>query len=233
MLTRADRVAFLKVLAAVAWADGVVEPEERNRIKVLFNGFELAAEDRREVDALLERRVDLDEAVELTKMFAGALATPGDRRRLSEEIESLLGDEAHHSPEERELLSHIRAILSSHTVVDGLLEKFRGLFSRTINARSHGTPVSRDDLDRKFLEDLRDDRPDRQSELQRLCAEYCRHSTMEDRLRVLDALFRHAAADHVITKQEAEHIYRIAHLLWISNPEYHQVRDRYRDRIES
>jgi uncharacterized membrane protein YebE (DUF533 family) len=31
----------VKVLAAVAWADGTVQEDERNRIKVLLNGFGL------------------------------------------------------------------------------------------------------------------------------------------------------------------------------------------------
>jgi hypothetical protein len=200
---------------------------------VLFNGFDLDPADRREVDVLLERRVDLDEAVELTKSFASALATPGDRKRLIEEIETLLGDAEQHSERERELLQHVRAILSSHTVVDGLLEKLRGLFSRTINARPAFPTKSREERDRRFLEAVADDHAARDSDVQRVCAEYCQQSTMEERLRVLDALFRSAAEDHVITKREAEHVYRVAHLLWISNPEYHAIRDRYRDRIES
>lgn len=232
-MTRAHRLAFLKVLAAAAWADGVVEPEERNRIKILFNGFDLPEEDRREVQHLLERRVGFDEAVELTKEFAGALALPGDRQRLVDELESMLGDESERAPEERELLEHVRAILASHTVVDGFAEKLRGLFSRTLFARQEEKTESREEIDREFLERMKDDSPGRSIELQRLCADYCRRSTMENRLRVLEVMFRHAAEDHVITKREADHIYRVANLLWISNPEYLQVRDRYRDRIET
>jgi uncharacterized tellurite resistance protein B-like protein len=231
MMTRSHRLAFLKVLAAAAWADGVVQAEERNRIKVLFNGFDLPPDDRREVEHLLEHPVGFDEAVEYTKEFAGALALPGDRQRLLDELESMLGDESRRAPEERKLLEHVRAILSSHTVVDGLAEKLRGLFSRTLFAREATKPESREQIDREFLEAMKDDSPGRGIELQRICADYCRDATMEDRLRVLDAMFRRAAEDHVITKREADHIYRVANLLWISGPEYHGIRDRYRDRI--
>ncbi|GJM44344.1 MAG: hypothetical protein DHS20C21_11860 [Gemmatimonadota bacterium] len=232
MLTRSHRLAFLKVLAAVAWADGVVEAQERNRIKVLFNSFDLDEADRKTVDALLDRPVDFDEAVELTKEFAGAMAPPGAKQRLLDEIETLLGNESGRAPEEDELLEHVRAILASHTVLDGFAEKLRGLFSRTLFSRKEEESASRTQIDEQFLNDVMDDRPEKDIELQRICAEYCRHSTMKDRLRTLSALFSHAAEDRIITKREADHIYRIAHLLWISNPEYHAVRDRFRDRME-
>jgi uncharacterized tellurite resistance protein B-like protein len=120
----------------MAWADGVVEADERNRIKVLFNGFDLDEADRREIDAMLERPVPFDRAVELTKEFAGRLSPPGARRELLAEIESMLGEESERAAGERELLDHVRAILSSHTVVDGLVEKLRGLFSTTLFDRS-------------------------------------------------------------------------------------------------
>jgi len=233
MIARSQRVAFLKVLAAAAWADGVVETEERNRIKVLFNGFDLAADERGQIEALLNRPVEFDEAVALTKEFAGALATPGDKKKLLAEIEALLGDEADRTPEERELLDHVRAIVSSHTVVDGFLEKVRGLFARTLYSRPAEEPQSREGIDRAFLLDVADDHPGRGIDLQRICSDYCRHSSMEDRLRILDVMFQKAADDHVITRREADHIYRVANLLWISNPEYHSIRDRYRDRIQS
>ncbi|MBZ0268488.1 TerB family tellurite resistance protein [bacterium] len=232
-MTRPHRVAFLKVLAAVAWADGVVQADERNRIKMLFHGFGLPEEDLKAVNALLERPVGQDEAVELTKEFAAGFAGPGDRKRLIAEIEAMLGDEEHHTEGERELLEHVRAILQSHTVVDGLMEKLRGVFSSKLLGRDEADGASREERDRKFLRAVLDDRPARDIELQKICAAYCRDATMEDRLRVLDAMFRQAAEDQVITKREGDHIYRVANLLWISNPEYHEVRDRYRDRIEA
>lgn len=232
-MTRPHRVAFLKVLAAVAWADGEVQAEERNRIKVLFHGFGLPEEDLGEVMPLLERRVEMDQAIALTKEFAEGFASGGERKRLIEEIEAMLGDEEHHSEGERELLGHVRGILQSHTVVDGLAEKLRGIFSRTLHGRKEADEESREARDRKFLRAVLDDRPAQDIELQKICAAYCRDATMQDRLRVLDAMFRQAAEDQVITKRESEHIYRVANLLWISNPEYLQVRDRYRERIES
>lgn len=233
MMTRSHRLAFLKVLAAMAWADGVVEEEERNRIKVLFNRFELDEGDRKEVDALLEHPVGLDEAVELTKAFAGHAALPGARKQLLEEIEAMLGDAAERAEGERELLDHVRAVLSSHTVLDGLAEKLRGLFTGTLVRRDEPAPQDDAARDREFLRAVLDDRPDRDSELQRVCAEYCRHATMPHRLRVLDTLFEHALQDNVISRRESEHIQRVANLLWISHPEYYSVRDRYRDRIET
>lgn len=237
-MARSHDLAFLKVLAAVAWADGTVTESERNRVKVLFNSFGLDAADRKEVDVLLARPVGFDEAVELTKEFAAAIAPPGARRALLDEIESMLGAPGERGEEERELLEHVRAILRSHTPVDSWMERLRGLFGQTLFARRDDpspTPggSAAESRDERFLREVLDDHPARDADLQRICADHCRHSTMPERLRILDAMFVRAAKDGQISRGEAEHIRRVADLLWISRPEYFGVRDRYRDRIAS
>lgn len=302
MMTRAHRLSFLKVLAAMAWADGQVEEDERNRIKILFNRFELDPADRKEVDALLDSPVTFEHAVELTKEFAGQITLPGSRKQLLEELESMIGAKRERAPEEDELLGHVRAILASHTVVDGMMEKMRGLFSRTIFTGRSGAPAGRlteytrnaalqrlhdrfhekgwnldadlpewnrvtllgvllanvallgegwdhgerDVVAKVLSEQLAMNEPQRElllevmgeernhdTDLQRICAEYCRISTMKERLEILDALFAVASADGTISKDEVERVRKIADLLWISNPEYLSVRDRYRERIAS
>jgi len=302
-MTRAHRLSFLKVLAAMAWADGEVEEEERNRIKVLFNRFELDPADHKELDALLDSPVTFERALELTKEFAGRIAPPGTRKDLLRELEEMIGSKEERAPEEDDLLGHVRAILSGHTVVDGLVEKMRGLFSRTLfsgrdnggsagrlteyakntalqrlNDRFHekGWSLDRDlpewnrvtllgvllanvallgegwhhgerevvakvlseQLDmnepqRELLLSVMGEERNRDTDLQRICAEYCRISTMKERLEIVDALFAVAGADGTISKDEVERIRKIADLLWISNPEYLSVRDQYRERIAS
>ena len=231
-MTASHRLAFVKVLAAVAWADGTVQEDERNRIKVLLNGFGLDESERRQVDALLASPVAFEEAVQLTKDFAATLSPPGARRRLLEEVEAMLGAEHEREEPERELLEHVRAILASHTPLDGLAERLRGLFGRTLLARGASTGGDAATVrDARFLRAVLDDRPEHDTELQRICADYCRASTMEDRLRMLDALFAQVAGDGRIVKREAEHVRRVADLLWISRPEYQAVRERFRDRF--
>lgn len=229
----AHQLSFLKVLAAVAWADGEIREEERNRIKTLLNAFELDLAGRKEVDALLARPVGFEEAVDLTKAFAASLAGPGERRRLLDEVERMLGDEAHRTDAERELLRHVRAIVESHGPIDGVVEKLRGLFGAFLGRPAPDPAAPHEDRDAAFLREVMDDDPERDSDLQRRCAEYSREATMGDRLRIVEAMFARMAADGAIDKREAEHVRRVADLLWISRPEYLAVRDRYRDRIES
>ncbi|MEZ5066203.1 MAG: TerB family tellurite resistance protein [bacterium] len=232
-MTRAQRLAFLKVLAAFAWADGEVEANERNRIKILFNSFELEGDARHEVDALLAERVDFDDAIALAKEFAGTFALPGARRQLLDEIETLLGAEDERAKGERELLEHVRAILQGHGPVDGFVDRMRGLFSRTLFAKneSGGDTPDPEARDRAFLAAVTEDRPGADSDLQRLCADYSRRATMEERLAIIDRMFEQAAADGAISKRAEEQAHRVAHLLWISTAEYHGVRDRWRDRL--
>jgi len=299
-VNRTGRLAFLKVLAAMAWADGEVDEEERNRIKILFNRFELDPADRKDVEALLDVPVPFERAVELTKDFASQLVMPGARKELLAELEAMAGAKKDRAPEETELLEHARAILASHTVVDGLVDKLRGVF-RPLFApgRDSGSPgrlteyarnsallrlrdlfhergwtlderlpawnrvtllgvllarvarlgegrssEERKVIERVLSERLRMSEPERHvllavveeeetrdTDLQRICSEYCRVSTMKDRLEILDGLFAVASADGRISRDEVEQIHRIADLLWISNPEYLAVRDAYRDRI--
>ena len=228
-------LAFVKVLAAVAWADGTIQEDERNRIKLLLNSFGLDLDERKAVDALLSRPVGFDEALKLTKEFAEALAPPGARKRLLAEVEAMLGDEGGHSEGERELLRHIRAILQSHTALDGLVDRLRGLIGTTLFSRGDRSPAgtSRADRDEAFLAEISDDRPERDAELQRACAEYCRESTMDDRVRIVEELFARAARAGAISKTRAEHARRVATLLWVTWPEFLAVRERYRDRIEA
>jgi uncharacterized tellurite resistance protein B-like protein len=218
----------------MAWADGTVEDDERNRIKVLLNRFEIEPADRRDVEALLDRPVSFDEALALTKDFAGRLAPPGARKRLVAELEAMTGGASSRTPEETALLEHVTAILSSHTVVDGLAEKLRGLFRGSLfRAGPQDGEVETRDPQETFLEAVSRKKSDGGIDLQRTCAEYSRRSTMDERLDAVDRLFERAADDGVITKDEAERIRRIADLLWVSNPEYLAVRDRHRDRIET
>jgi uncharacterized tellurite resistance protein B-like protein len=228
------RLAFVKVIAAMAWADGVVDEDERNRIKVLLNRFATGPGERREVEALLSTPVPFDEALRHAKDFAGRLAPPGARGELLREIEALLGDDAVRSAGERELLKHVRAVLGAHTPVDGLVEKLRGLVGRTLLAgRRQGADGAghRAQL-REALHAAVDEARDRDTDrVQRIAAEYNRIASMNERLAMLDELFAAAATDHFVSREEVERIRKIADLLWISNPEYLAVRHRYRDRI--
>lgn len=230
----AHRLAFVKVLAAMAWADGVVDEDERNRIKVLLNRFAPDPAERREAETLLASPVPFDEALRLTKDFAGRLAPPGARRELLNEIEALLGDASSRSAGEHELLKHVRAILGAHTPVDGLAEKLRGLFGKTLFAgrKEKGDGTADHAELRDALLAAVDEAKDRDTDkVQRIAAEYNRVASMDERLAMLDALFATAAADHIVSREEAERIRKIADLLWISNPEYLAVRQHYRDRM--
>ena len=69
-------------------------------------------------------------------------------------------------------------------------------------------------------------------DLQRICAEAGRLTSMPERIEILQTLFDVALADGQASKAEVAEIRRIADLLWISRPEYFAVHDRFRDRIE-
>jgi uncharacterized tellurite resistance protein B-like protein len=88
-----------------------------------------------------------------------------------------------------------------------------------------------DERSRAVLLTVMEEERERETDVRQICAEYCRVSTMQERLHLLRDLFAVAAADSAISKPEEEFIRRIADFLWISRPEYFAVRDRFRERI--
>ena len=102
---------------------------------------------------------------------------------------------------------------------------------RTELERILAESLSLDEPSREVLLAVMEEERRRDTDHQRICAEFCRVSTMEERLHVLRDLFAVAAADHVITKPEEEFIRRVADFLWISRPEYFTVREPFRGRI--
>ena len=70
-----QRVALLKVLAAAAWADGRLDPEEVNRIKELMLRYGLEDDRIREIDEILQAPVSYTRCEEFTRELMGMLTT--------------------------------------------------------------------------------------------------------------------------------------------------------------
>lgn len=129
LVARATSVALARVLAAAAWADGRVDPEEANAIKayMLRAGFDEAS--MHEVSDLLVSPIPQSQAEELVREFLATMTRDADLQELHDEVEALLRADGEMTDEEERFLAELREALESHSVVDVVLDKMRGLFS--------------------------------------------------------------------------------------------------------
>jgi uncharacterized tellurite resistance protein B-like protein len=146
-VARATSLALARVLAAAAWADGRVEPDEANAIKTYMLRAGLGQDDMHEVASLLDSPVPQSQAEELVREFLAAMTRDADIQILYEEVETLLRADGELSSDEARFLSELREMLESHSVVDVVLDKMRGLFSVALGSlRPRGRSSAADAL---------------------------------------------------------------------------------------
>ncbi len=143
MQEKPGALALMRVLAAVAWADGVITPEERALLTRLAGAFGLSGADQETVLALLESPVGIEHFEELAGELHGRIHTPLDRAETLYRIEEMAAANHQRSPEETALLARLRALFGeeapSKTVVPGhpdLLHRMKDALSEF--GREHG-----------------------------------------------------------------------------------------------
>ncbi len=94
---------LLRVLVAVAWADGVLEADELRFINGLASEYGLDDHERAEIDHLLENPVSIEDYGEYARAFLRQ-GSPDDRVRLIARAERIMeADEVRHAEEIRYL----------------------------------------------------------------------------------------------------------------------------------
>ena len=139
MASRRERdVAMLKVLAATAWADGKLHPEEVNRIKELILAFELDSESVGEIHALLDAPVSYERCETLTRDLMGMLHTRDERRAVLDEVEKILRADGVLDDGEREVLEGLKGIMEAMDSVDHFMTRITNVFRRILPGRDPG-----------------------------------------------------------------------------------------------
>ena len=99
---------LLRVLAAVAWSDGELAPEEEAFLRSLGRDLALSAEGSIELERLLSLPVPRDEFDRYAREFEQEVDSPEERRELLRAVETLIGADRVRSPEEIDCLTHLR-----------------------------------------------------------------------------------------------------------------------------
>lgn len=132
---RERNTALLKLLVAVAWADGKIQASELNFIKRLVLRFGLDDEIWAELEPYLEEPVDDAERQALAEALKEHLRLPGARGEVLGMLEHMAGADQNVTPEEKEALQQIRAVLQSDES-SGLLGGLKRLFGGGAGARA-------------------------------------------------------------------------------------------------
>lgn len=136
-MSKKDRqTALLKVLAAAAWADGRLDPEEINRIKELMLSYGLDEAQCSDVESLLETPVSYDRCEVLTRELLTKLTTDAERREAIDEVEAIFRADGVVDESEREVLENLRGIMESLSAVDTFMTRISGTFRRVFARRS-------------------------------------------------------------------------------------------------
>jgi len=146
-------LALARVLAAAAWADGRVEPEEVNIIKTFMLRAKLSPDDVADVSVRLESPISQSEADELTREFLAQVPSGADRQKLFGDVQDILEADGELGEDEKAFLDSLRQALEGQGVVDGVLGKIRGFFSR---AARHDRSTLAEELRTRLQDRVRD-----------------------------------------------------------------------------
>ncbi len=134
MWTASKKLAYLKALAALAWADGDLSNQELNYIKTLARKFNLPNQAWRELDPCLEDYIPPDEADGLLKSFLDLIGAPDEKRLLLDSLKEMADADDEISPEEQEFLSKAIRLIKKTSSVKMLTSPFRELFKAAVSS---------------------------------------------------------------------------------------------------
>ena len=135
MAPKERNVALLKLLLALAWADGRVHASELNFIKRLVLRFGLDDQIWAELDPYLEEPVAEAERLALARALDDQLRRPSARREVLELLKHMAGSDDEVVPAEKEALTQIREALQQDGSA-GLLGSLKRLFGGGASSRS-------------------------------------------------------------------------------------------------
>lgn len=132
MSSETKKLALLKALAAIAWADGELSNEELNYLKHLALKFNLSDEVWTKLEPYLDDPVSLEEGEGLIKDFLSLINTPQDKKECLSALEEMVNADDRVTPEEQEFLDKFSKVINDTSTFSIIRGKLKGLFGKTI-----------------------------------------------------------------------------------------------------
>lgn len=122
----------MRVLIALAWADGEISIEELNFLKDFMFKFDFTGEEWAKIEMYMEDPITSDEAESLIQDFVEKISSSAERQMVLSALEALMHADGMTTPEEKELLERFTSILKQSSSGTALIGRIRGLFSQTV-----------------------------------------------------------------------------------------------------
>jgi len=138
------QLAFIRILAGLAWADGELSVGELNRIKHFLRRFDLPDEHWPEVEMVLLERMTMEECLAQVEHFLGLAAGPGERRQLADALEELAAADGTVCEAEQAFIRQAREALATTSSPRKFLGSLQGLLRGFAGAGDARTVIDAD-----------------------------------------------------------------------------------------
>jgi uncharacterized tellurite resistance protein B-like protein len=143
-------LALLKTLTALAWADGIVTPEESAMLDRAAGALGLSAAERQALASLRSEPVPLDQFEELARGLRTLVSSEPERREVLARARALVAADNVVTPDESRWLDLLDRILRAGET-PSLFARVRAVLAGT-RCEAGGVPaVAREDLERRIL----------------------------------------------------------------------------------
>ena len=139
MYSDGKKLAYLKVLAALAWADGELSNRELNYLKNLAFKLRLSEDAWRQLEPCLYDAVTAQEARKLLQEFLCLASGAKERRQLLESLKQMARADEKLSEQEQRFLEQAADLIDSTTSFSALCQSFKKLFGKNIAANRQET----------------------------------------------------------------------------------------------
>jgi len=131
-VSKEKQFSLVRVLIALAWADGEISNEELNFLKDFIFKFDLTGEEWAKVEMYMEDPIPPDEAEALVKDFVLHLGGSQERKEVIAALEGIMAADGETRPEEQAFLKQCTAIFKESGPASSLMSRIGGLFRETV-----------------------------------------------------------------------------------------------------
>lgn len=132
MFPKNNPLPLIRVLIALAWADGKISNSEMNFLKDFLFKFDFTGEDWAKIEMYIEEPVPPSEADALLKDFVENIGSRGQRDLALSTLRGLMEADGHTSPEEKDFLDRFVNILEESGPASSIMNAIKGLFQQTV-----------------------------------------------------------------------------------------------------
>ncbi len=126
------KLTFLKVLTAIAWADGEITNSELNVLKSFYRKFDLTKAQIKELDPYIRAPLPKKEQEELFKQMIAELNSPEDKIEIMQALQSMAQADLNIDEEESQLIEQFTFWLAETTFTKRSFGKIRNFLKATL-----------------------------------------------------------------------------------------------------